>query len=238
MNKKVTKEFLIITFTIMLIFWGSSAIISQLFNLTLDNLFLKIMFVIGGFSPTIASFIALKNNQKVKNFKEWLKKIMNVKYHIFTYFLILYFLLIYFVLGCLINGYTTGAPIFMLILILPITIFGGGNEEVGWRMILQPALEKKYGFHLATIITAIIWSLWHLPIFFIKGTTNFNMNYFLFSLMCLTLSYALATIKKVSNSVFPCILTHALINALSAIFVFNNPLGCALLRARYQKSTS
>ena len=112
----------------------------------------------------------------------------------------------------------------MLIVILPMMLFGGGNEEVGWRMILQPELEKKFGFHIATIFTSIIWWLWHLPIFFIIGTANANMNYFLFGIMCLTLCYALATIRKVSKGVFPCILTHCLINGLSAIFVFNYSL--------------
>lgn len=61
-------------------------------------------------------------------------------------------------------------------------------------------------------------------LFFIIGTANANMNYFLFGIMCLTLCYALATIRKVSKGVFPCILTHCLINGLSAIFVFNYSL--------------
>ena len=39
--------------------------------------------------------------------------------------------------------------------------------------------------------------------------------------MCLTLSYALATVRKLSKGVFPCILLHCFINGLSAIFVFN-----------------
>ena len=169
MNKKLIKEFLIITFTIMLVFWGGCAFISQFYNFTVNNLYLRIMHII----------------------------------------------------GCTINGFEIGAPIFMIIIILPMMLVGGGNEEVGWRMILQPELEKKYGFNLATIFTAIIWWIWHLPLFFIKGTANGNMNYFLFGIMCLTLCYALATIKKVSKGVFPCILTHCLINGLSAIFVFN-----------------
>ena len=73
MNKKLVKEFLIITFVIMLIFWGGCALISQIFNLTINNIFLRIMHIIGGFSPTIASYISLKRNNKVKNLKEWLK---------------------------------------------------------------------------------------------------------------------------------------------------------------------
>ena len=57
----------------MLIFWGGCALISQIFNLTINNIFLRIMHIIGGFSPTIASYISLKRNNKVKNLKEWLK---------------------------------------------------------------------------------------------------------------------------------------------------------------------
>lgn len=221
MNKKLVKEFLIITFVIMIVFWGGCALISQIFNLTINNIFLRIMHIIGGFSPTIASYISLKRNNKVKNFKEWLKKVFDIKQNIWSYALVILFVLIYYFLGCAINGFEFGAPIFMLIVILPMMLFCGGNEEVGWRMILQPELEKRFGFNVATIFTAIIWWLWHLPIFFIQGTANSNMNYFLFGIMCLNLSYALATVKNVSKGVFPCILAHCLINGLSGIFVFN-----------------
>lgn len=221
MNKKLVKEFLIITFVIMIIFWGGCALISQTFDITINNIFLRIMHIVGGFSPTIASYISLRRNNKVKNFKEWLKKIFDIKHNIGTYLLVVLFVLIYYLLGCLINGFEIGAPIFMILVIAPMMLVGGGNEEVGWRMILQPELEKKFGFNLATILTGITWWLWHFPIFFIKGTANMNMNYFLFGIMCLTLSYAMATIRKISEGVFPCILTHCLINGLSAIFVFN-----------------
>lgn len=221
MNKKLVKEFLIITFVIMIVFWGGCALTSQIFNLTINNIFIKIMYIIGGFSPTIASYISLKRNNKVKYFTEWLKKIFDIKHNVWTYSLVILFVLIYYALGCIINGFQFGAPIFMLAVILPMMLFGGGNEEVGWRMILQPELEKKFGFNIATILTAIIWWVWHLPIFFIQGTANEDMNYFLFGIMCLALCYALATIRKVSEGVFPCILTHCLINGLSAVFVFN-----------------
>ena len=224
MNKKLVKEFLIITSTIMTLFWGGCALISQIFNVTVNNIFLRIMHIIGGFSPTIASYVSLKKNNRVKNFKEWIKKIFDIKQNILIYMLVFLFVFIYYILGCTINGFEYGAPIFMIFVIAPMMLFGGGNEEVGWRMILQPELEKKWGFNIATIFTAIIWWLWHLPIFFIKGTANANMNYFLFGTMCLVLSYALATVRKTSKGVFPCILLHCLINGLSAIFIFNYSL--------------
>lgn len=221
MNKKLVREFLIVTFVIMLVFWGGCALVSQIFDLTVNNIFLRIMHMIGGFSPTIASYVSLKRNNVVTGFKEWLNKAFDIKHNILVYVLVIVYVAIYYVIGCAINGFEIGAPIFMLIVLIPMMLFGGGNEEVGWRMILQPELEKKFNFHLATIFTAVIWWLWHLPIFFIKGTANYTMNYFMFGIMCLMLSYALATIRKVSKGVFPCILTHCLINGLSATLVFN-----------------
>ena len=145
MNKKLIKEFLTITFAIMIVFWGGCALISQMFNLTVNNIFLRIMHIIGGFSPTIASYISLKRNGKVKNFKEWLKNIFDIKHNLGTYLIVVLFVLIYYVLGCVINGFEFGAPIFMILVIAPMMLVGGGNEEVGWRMILQPELEKSLG---------------------------------------------------------------------------------------------
>lgn len=221
MNKKTVKDFLLITFIIMIIFWGGCALISQLSDLTVNNLPLRIMHVIGGFSPTIGSYISLKRNGKVEGLKDWLKKIFDIKHNLLTYVLIALFVSIYYISGCLINGFESGAPIFMALVIVPMMLFGGGNEEAGWRMILQPELEKKFNFNTATVITAVVWWIWHLPIFFINGTANANMNYFLFGIMCLTLSYALATVRKISQGVFPCVLTHCLINGLSASFIFD-----------------
>lgn len=60
MDKKLVKEFLILTFIIMIVFWSGCALISQMFDITVDNIFLRIMHIIGGFSPTIASYISLK----------------------------------------------------------------------------------------------------------------------------------------------------------------------------------
>ena len=220
MNKQLVKEFLVITFSIMIIFWGGCALISQTFDITINNVFLRIMHMIGGFSPTIASYISLRRNNKINNFKEWIKNVFDFRHNTYVYLLVCSFVAIYYIIGCLISGFEIGAPILMILVIAPMMLFGGGNEEVGWRMILQPELEKKFGFNMATIITSIIWWLWHLPIFFIQGTANASMNYFFFGIMCLSLSYALAIIRKVSNGVFPCILFHCLINGFSAIFVF------------------
>ena len=229
MNKKLLKDYLVITFAITVLFWGGAAVLSQLLNMTVYDLPIRVMHFIGGFSPTIASYISLKRNGHVNSFFHWLKKVFDFKHSLLSYGLVLLFVLIYYLLGCAINGFSIGSPVYMLIVIIPLMLFSGGNEEAGCRMILQPELEKSFNFNIATIITAVIWWIWHLPIFFINGTANSNMNYFLFGIMCLTLSYALATIRKISKGTFPCILTHCLINGVSGVIVFQfSALSCVV----------
>lgn len=63
-------------------------------------------------------------------------------------------------------------PIYMFFLSLPGNLIIGGLEEAGWMYILQPELDKKYGFVLSSVFVGIIWVLWHIPLFFIPGTNH------------------------------------------------------------------
>jgi hypothetical protein len=62
-------------------------IVSAQFGLTLDNHFwLYVPFLLGGFSPAIASFIVLKRNNEIKGFKEWIKMFLRSEVpYIFTF---------------------------------------------------------------------------------------------------------------------------------------------------------
>ena len=41
----------------------------------------------------------------------------------------------------------------------------GGNEEIGWRGLMQPELQKRFSPLIAALIVSVFWSLWHLPLF-------------------------------------------------------------------------
>jgi len=41
----------------------------------------------------------------------------------------------------------------------------GGNEEPGWRGLLQPELQKRFNPLVAALIVSVFWSLWHLPLY-------------------------------------------------------------------------
>ena len=46
-------------------------------------------------------------------------------------------------------------PLFFIQLIF----FGGGHEELGWRGILQPLLDKKYTYWQSNLIVGSIWEI-------------------------------------------------------------------------------
>lgn len=215
---KLSKAFLVYTFSIMIIGWGVYLWCS-LCGLSLDdNYMLYAPYLLGGWSPTIASFIVLKKNSKIGSFKEWIKNVFDFKHSIFSYLMVVVFGVVYILTQCLISGYENRTPLYMLIIMIPMMIFAGGLEEAGWRYILQPEMEKKYSYFISTIIVSIIWWLWHLPLFYINYGVQFGRIYLTFGVNVLGLSFALACIKKNTGSVWLCVLLHSIVNALTGIY--------------------
>lgn len=219
---KLMKDYLKYTFSIMAVCWGICMICS-LNNISLnENYILYVPYLLGGWSPTIASFISLKKNNEIENFKDWLKNIFDFKHNIFSYIMVLVLGIAFILPQCLISGYENGAPLFAVIVMIPAMLFGGGLEEAGWRYILQPELEKKFNFTVSTIIVSVIWWLWHFPLFYIQGVGQYGHNYFMFGINVLGLSFALASIRRNTGSVWLCVLFHCIANSLSGIYIVNN----------------
>ena len=99
---------------------------------------------------------------------------------------------------------------YLLIMIL----LGGGQEEFGWRGYALPILESKFGIWAGNLILGIIHAFWHLPLWFITGTTQSYMNFGGFVLLIVGYSFILSWIRKISgNRPFSGLYAHGLANA-------------------------
>jgi len=101
---------------------------------------------------------------------------------------------------------------------IPVLIFmiflGGGQEEFGWRGYALPLLENKFGIWYANIILGVIWALWHIPTWFITGTTQSHMNFGGFVLLMTGYSFIFSWIRRISgNRPFSGLYAHGLANA-------------------------
>ena len=138
------------------------------------------------------------------------------------YLLVFGFVAVYFGAGSMTGLFEYDSFDYISLLILPLTlVVAGGLEEVVWRFILNPALERKLPFAAACLFTGVIWSIWHLPLFFMEGSPQSDMNFFVFSIGSIGLAFAYAAIYRVSKSVWLCVLIHALNNSLYGSFIMN-----------------
>ena len=218
MVRNVTVKYLLITFSMVAICWGT-CLVCGLFGITFSNMpVLYAAYILGGLSPTVAAFLVLRKG----GFLAWLKSVFDFKHSLLSYLLVLVLAACFFLVLCLVCGYTPGAPIFIVPFMIPIMLFGGGLEEVGWRGILQPELEKKLGFVLSTLITAVIWWVWHLPLFFIPGVGQYGADFGVFGINVLGLTFALGTVKRCTGSTWLCVLLHCLINSLHSVFIIHD----------------
>lgn len=64
----------------------------------------------------------------------------------------------------------------------------GPLEEIGWRGLALPILQRWLAPLWAGIILGIIWGIWHLPAFFLGGTQQSQWAFAPFFLGCIALS--------------------------------------------------
>jgi membrane protease YdiL (CAAX protease family) len=52
------------------------------------------------------------------------------------------------------------------------TVWGGGQEDLGWRGFMLPLLQEKYSALVASLLVGVTWAGWHLPLFVNPATTQ------------------------------------------------------------------
>jgi uncharacterized protein len=147
------------------------------------------------FSPTISALILswiIGGGSAVKRllsgFTRWN---VGLRWYFAAAFLFLgpmAFALIYGVLGNPIPGITPGMtmPIFLGQIIF--TLFSGPlSEEAGWRGFALPLLQAKYNALVSSIILGVVWCCWHIPLFFLPGSSQQSIPFPIYLMLVVTL---------------------------------------------------
>lgn len=220
MNKDI-KRFLVCTFTLTWVFWGIIVIANQ-FNLLQHGTPLSmVFFVLGGIMPAICGIWVKKKYSTKEDYRVFIKSIISVKHHIIWYIMVIGLAFIFTFLPTLYGGAKMEHPLYMVLLGLPIMIIGGGLEEIGWRGLLQPALQKKFSSVSSTLIVSFFWAVWHLPLWFIPGSSQASFSFLNFFITIMALSFLLTIIYSKTKSIFLCIIFHAFINSSWSVFIPN-----------------
>ena len=96
-------------------------------------------------------------------------------------------------------------------------------EEVGWRGYAFRTLQKKHSALIATLITGIVWAVWHWPLFFMAGSqlaANYHNSYPLFVATTLAVSVIYAWLYNSSaHNLMVVSLFHAASNSANTLLL-------------------
>jgi len=227
---KIPIRFFVITFLWSWVIWGGAILIGQ--SNSQESIFetpgiVLLIMILGTFGPAIGAIISKYSIEGKDAVKIFLKSFLSLKFgwKVWT--------LIFLVLGgaCFIAWiipeflgedrlpmYLPSAYVFLPYLLMMV-FFGGGQEEIGWRGYISPYLERKYGLIVGGLILGIVWAAWHLPLWFIPGTSQIYMNFFGFMLGTIGYSYFLSWVIAVSgNRLMSGLIAHGTANAFAALF--------------------
>jgi membrane protease YdiL (CAAX protease family) len=102
-----------------------------------------------------------------------------------------------------------------------VVVFGGPLfEEIGWRGLPLPRMERLQGPLVASLLLGVLWALWHLPEFLVPSWAASSgggvLGIALFTLLAVTFSVVTTWVfNNTWASVLLAILVHASIDAFS-----------------------
>ena len=178
--------------------------------------------MIGVYGPLVGALIALKKEHGKGSSKKYLRSFLDFRLGWKVYLLPIFIFggstfIAWFLpelfgeerLPMLLPSVWLFVP-YLLIMIL----LGGGQEEFGWRGYALPILENKFGIWLANLILGIIHAFWHLPLWFIAGSSQSYMKFGGFLLLITGYSFILSWIREISgNRPLSGLYAHGLANA-------------------------
>jgi len=178
----------------------------------------------GGFGPFLSAVFVIWIVEKKLGLYQWFHRTFRLRINILWYLLGALFLptgvvLLQFGLYLLWGGqpdFSNALPWWLYLLNLPIVmLFAGGNEEPGWRGFALPKLLIKRNPVTASLILGIIWTIWHVPLFFLAEWGGAETPFVWFLANVVGLSFIMTWLyHRSSRSVFPVMLFHQATNII------------------------
>ena len=182
--------------------------------------------MLGGLSSAIwGAIISIRYHHS--SFKQLVRDFFQVKQAPLNYLLVLIFIGLDF-LPQVFSGEMIIPTWYLPIILFVKALVFGGIEEIGWRYFFQPTLQEKLTYLVSTLCTFVAWSLWHLLYFYIDGSLA-RIHLLPFLLGLLSNCFILSAIYTKTRSLWLCVITHALINALSQLSSTEENLGLSLV---------
>jgi membrane protease YdiL (CAAX protease family) len=109
---------------------------------------------------------------------------------------------------------------------LVVNLFIGGilGEEPGWRGFALPRLQARFGALTGSMILALFWSLWHLPLILTPGGATWTGSIALYIVLNVALTIVHTWVfNGTRSSLLGVLLLHAAVNTSTRLILPNIP---------------
>ncbi|PWJ22147.1 CPBP family intramembrane glutamic endopeptidase [Jannaschia seohaensis] len=91
------------------------------------------------------------------------------------------------------------AAIWLVPAFLSMMVFGGGQEEFGWRGYAQRPMQTALGFAGSALALGAIWGLWHLPLWIVPGDPHVYIPFPVFVVFTMAFSVQMLWLFQLSG---------------------------------------
>ena len=222
MRRSKLGTYLLGTFLITWTSWWTLSVLTARYGLKFGEPLFMVLFMLGGLGPTVAPYLCLALTDGRAGIREFHTRLFRWRVHVLWY---LFVLVSPFALKLIAIALNVGAgdDSFSRINLQPwsfvvpqffLMILGGGLEELGWRGVALPELERHMNPSSASLVLGVVWSLWHLPLFFVQGVTQYRTSFLVFSLSTLGITFLMTFLYNRTESILLCGLFHAAFNTV------------------------
>ena len=218
------------------VLWFTVAYISHLPEQSSSLIFIQaLLAILGLLAPTfVAAYLFLSDKELLNDLKKRFisQKGFNPIYTFLVFTLIFISIVIAQLISLLFGHsidqfYISGSPSFTSSLLSPwfILLFAPAVEELAWHSYGTDALRQRFNLFTTSIIFALYWAFWHLPLSFIDGYYHSNVveEGLLYSLNYVFSLFVLIILMnwlyyKTNRNIFITIVFHCSANVSNEIF--------------------
>ena len=185
-----------------------------------------VLLLAGGSAPSLVAIALTARWEGRRGVRELLGRLLQWRVRLRWYAFALGYLLVIKLAAAVLYRVSAGAwPPFghqawyaVLVAVVGAGIVGGPlGEEIGWRGYALPRLSSRFGAAVASVLLGLVWSCWHLPLFFTAGLSPFadqyGQSFPTYLLQVTALSVAIAWLMgNTGGSLLLAVLMHSAIN--------------------------
>jgi len=133
------------------------------------------LFFLAVWSPAIAAFIVVTYKSGLGGLRRYLSRLLLWRCSPAWYAFLIVGIPLLFFSGSALKGNLLESPFpfssfWSLVMALVMAMVKGPVEELGWRGLALPLLQRRLAPIWAGLILGVMWGFWHLPAFLLSGT--------------------------------------------------------------------